>query len=206
MLGRGLLKDFPNPERIGCPGADVINRIAAQKMPLAEAEKWLDHLGSCSPCYADFKRLQEAHDSRRRRVLLATAAGIFLALAATGWALLHQRDGNLTAQTAVLDLRDRSPARGAEGNPAEPPPEMSRRVSHLKIYLPLGSSDGEYAIRISAVDEHKTVFAAKGLASNQQGITLLALDIDLRAASPGLYVLQIREVGSEWTSYPLQLK
>jgi len=41
-LGRGLLKEFPNPERSGCPGADVLKRIASRTMPLNEAEKWLD--------------------------------------------------------------------------------------------------------------------------------------------------------------------
>src|SRR5262249_18059551 len=84
-LGRGLLKEFPNPERVGCPGADILRKIASHEMPLSEAEKWLDHLGSCSPCYADFKRLQDAHEWRRRRLTLAAAAGILLAAAVTGW-------------------------------------------------------------------------------------------------------------------------
>src|SRR5215472_16433611 len=110
VLGRGLLKDFPNPERIGCPGADVLKKIASHEMPLSEAQNWLDHLGSCSPCYADFKRLQKAHESRQRRTVLALAAGIALAVAVTGWALLHKRGQYLSAQVAVLDLRDRSPA------------------------------------------------------------------------------------------------
>src|SRR5256885_11760870 len=30
-LGRGLLKDFPNPGRSGCPGPDVLKRIADRK-------------------------------------------------------------------------------------------------------------------------------------------------------------------------------
>ena len=38
VLGRGLLKDFPNPERIGCLGADVLKKIASHEMPLSEAE------------------------------------------------------------------------------------------------------------------------------------------------------------------------
>src|SRR5215472_3489093 len=126
VLGRGLLKDFPNPERIGCPDTDVLKRIASHEMPLSDAEKWLDHLGSCSPCYADFKRLQKANESRRRQMVLALAAGILLAVAVTGW--LHRWNPNLTAQTAVLDLRDRSISRGAEANPAEPPLEISRTV------------------------------------------------------------------------------
>ena len=129
-------------------------------MPLSEAEKWLDHLGSCSPCYADFRRFAEAHAWRRRRTLLAVAAGILLAVAVTGWAMLNKRIENLVTQTAVLDLRDRSPARGAEVNPAEPPLEIARSTSHLKLYLPLGSNEGDYEIEISRPDQ-KMLFAAK---------------------------------------------
>lgn len=43
-LGRRLLKEFPNPDRVGCSGSDVLKRIASHKMPLSEADKWLDHL------------------------------------------------------------------------------------------------------------------------------------------------------------------
>lgn len=58
VLGRSLLKDFPNPNRKGCPPAVVLKRIASHDMPLSEAEKWFDHLGSCSPCYRDFCQFQ----------------------------------------------------------------------------------------------------------------------------------------------------
>ena len=205
MLGRGLLKEFPNPQRVGCPGADILKKIASHEMPLAEANKWLDHLGSCSPCYADFKRFAEAHESRRRRMVLAVAAGILLAVAVTGWALLHKRIENLTARAAVLDLRDRSIARGEEPNPAEPPLEIWRGVSHLKVCLPVGSGEGDYEIEISRPDQ-KMLFAAKGTAIKQRGVMYLAVETDLSSTSPGLYFLKIRKLGSEWTSYPLRVK
>jgi hypothetical protein len=204
VLGRGLLKDFPNPERIGCPGADVLKKIASHEMPLSEADKWLDHLGSCSPCYGDIKRFQEAYERQQRRRWLAAAAGVLLTVAVAGWAVLHNRNQRLLAQTALLDLRDRSISRGAEANPAEPPLEISHRALHLKIYLPVGSREGDYAIRILAPGE-KILVATKGAARNQQGITSLALDVNLSSASPGLYILQLQKIGSEWTSYPLRV-
>jgi hypothetical protein len=58
VLGRGLLEEFPNPARRGCPSAEVLKGIAAHEMPLSEAENWLDHLTSCSPCYRDFCQFQ----------------------------------------------------------------------------------------------------------------------------------------------------
>jgi hypothetical protein len=63
VLERGLLKEFPNPARTGCPSAEVLKRIASHQMPLFEAEKWLDHLTSCSPCYRDFCQFQVARQS-----------------------------------------------------------------------------------------------------------------------------------------------
>jgi len=205
VLGRSLLKDFPNPERIGCPGPDVLERIASHDMPLSEAEKWLDHLGSCSPCYTDFKQLQQADASRRRRMVLAIAAGILVAVAVTGWTLFHKRTETLSAQTAVVDLRDRSIARGSEPNPSEPPLEISRRASHLNIYLPLGSSDGQYDVRILA-SQDRVLLSTNGSGSGQQGLTSLVVDVNLSSASRGLYVLQLRKADSGWATYPLRVK
>jgi len=174
-------------------------------MPFSEAEKWLDHLGSCGPCYADFKRFREALEWRRRRTWLAAAAGILLAITIAGWAVLHRWSANPTAQTAILDLRDRSISRGTEANPGEPPLEISRRVSHVKIYLPLGSSDGYYGVRISG-SQDRVLFSTNGIASTQQGITSLVVDVNLSSASPGLYLLQLGKAGSGWASYPLRVK
>jgi hypothetical protein len=174
-------------------------------MPLSEAEKWLDHLSSCSPCYSDFSGLQVTYRSRRTRTLLAVAASILIVALLTGWALLLRQKEPLSAQTAVLDLRNRSIARGTEPNPAERPLEIARSVCHMEIYLPLGSEDGDYGIRISGPEE-KIVFATKRVAKMQQGITSLSVDVNLSSASPGLYILQLQKVGSGWTSYPLRVK
>ena len=64
-LGSWLLKEFPNPDRAGCPDSDVLKRIASHKMPLSE-QKWFDHLTSCSPCYSDFCKFREAIQRGRR--------------------------------------------------------------------------------------------------------------------------------------------
>src|SRR6266481_3512457 len=193
VLGRGLLKEFPNPERIGCPGADVLKKIASHEMPLSEAQKWLDHLGSCSPCYADFKRFGDAFERQRRQRWLAAAAGILLAVGVLGWALLHKRNESFVAQTAVLDLRDRSVARGGEPTPGEQPLELSRRVKHLTVYLPLGSAEGQYELRI-ATTAASAIFTANGVASLKDGVTSMEAAVDLSSASPGRYVLQVRRL------------
>jgi hypothetical protein len=174
-------------------------------MPLSEAEKWLDHLGSCSPCYADFKRLQEAQESRRRRTLLATAAGIILAVAFIGWALVHKRNEDLIAQAAVLDLRDRSLPRGTESNPNEQPLEVSHRVTSLRFLMPLGSSAGRYDVRIVTLAGQELV-ATSGTASANDGISSLQVSLRLDSFGKGKYILQIRKPESDWLSYVMVLK
>jgi hypothetical protein len=64
-LGCGLLKEFPNPERSGCPGADILKRIAARTMPLNEAEKWPDHLGLAVRAIATSLNSEKSMNSAR---------------------------------------------------------------------------------------------------------------------------------------------
>jgi hypothetical protein len=204
-LGRGLLKEFPNPDRTGCPGSDVLKRIASHAMPLGEAEKWLNHLTSCSPCYSDFCQFKDAYQRRRARTLLAIAASILICSSIGGWAFVRWHSKNQTLQTAVLDLRNRSVARGAEPTPGEQPLEVSRKVTHLKVYFPLGSAEGPYEIRI-ATPAGIPIFITNGVASLKHGVTSIEAAVDLSSASSGRYVLQVRRPNSEWTSFPVVLR
>lgn len=110
----------------------------------------------------------------------------------------------LVAQTTVLDLRNRSVPRGGKQNPNEKPLEVSRGVKQLNVYLPLGSPEGPYDMRITTT-VGETVFATSGVASLKNGITSVEVTVDLSSGSRGQYVLQVRRPGSEWTSYPLIL-
>ena len=174
-------------------------------MPLAEAEKWLDHLTSCSPCYRDFSELQAGYRQRRMQTVLAIAASILIVVGVAGWALFFKHKGRAVAQTAVLDLRNRSVPRGGEPIPGEQPMEVSRAVKHLNVYLPLGSAEGLYELRI-AMTTGRAIFTTNGVASLKDGVTSIEAAVDLSSASPGRYVLQIRRPNSEWNSYPLLLR
>jgi hypothetical protein len=174
-------------------------------MPLNEAEKWLDHLGSCSPCYGDFSEFRRVHELRQKRALFAIAASILLAAGIAGWVLLQRHNEPLVAQTVVLDLRNRSVARDTEPLPTEPALEIPRNASHLDIYLPLGSSDGPYELRIST-RKGTTLFSGKGVAKVEQGATHLQVEVNLSSAGHDLYVLQLQKTGSGWASYPLRIK
>ena len=204
-LGRGLLKEFPNPDRTGCPGSAVLKRIASHEMPLAEAEKWLDHVTSCSPCYREFSELQAGYRHRRMQTILAIAASILIVVGVAGWALFFRQKGPPVVQTAVLDLRNRSVPRGGEANPREQPLEVNRTVRRLNVYLPLGSAEGTYEMRIAST-AGSAVFATSGVASLKDGVTSIQVVVELSSASSGQYVFQVRRPDSEWNSYPLMLR
>jgi len=204
-LGRGLLKQFPNPDRAGCPGSDVLRKIASHEMPLPEAEKWLDHLTSCSPCYRDFSELQAGHRHRRMQTILAIAASILIVVGVVGWALFFKQKGPPVVQTAVLDLRNRSAPRGGEPNPGEQPLEVSRAAVEWNIYLPLGSSEGSYEVRIVA-PSGETITATSGNAKLTDRSTVLIVALNISSVSRGACVLQVRKTGLEWSSYPILLR
>lgn len=200
VLSRGLLREFPNPDRQGCPPCEVLKRIANHEMLLSEAEQWLDHLGACSPCYRDYLDLQAAHRKRLQWALFAVAAGILLLIPIVGRFLFPRHHEVPAAQTAVLDLRSRSVTRGAEQGPAEGPLKVSRYASQWEIRLPLGSADGPYEVRLTT-ERGEQFLATQGVATISGGITLLYVEVNLSPTSPGLYVLQLRTPTSAWNSY-----
>ena len=60
-------RDFPNPTRQGCPRDDVLKLLAEQ--PTEIEDSVLDHITSCSPCYATysgFLHRTKAKGSNRR--------------------------------------------------------------------------------------------------------------------------------------------
>ncbi len=203
-MGRGLLHEFPNPGRTGCPGPEILKGIAFRRIPLAQAEPWLDHISSCSPCYHDFSQFREAFRLHRMRVLIAVAASILVLASITGWALFHAYRGTRTAQVAVLDLRNRSLPRGVQPASPGPPVEIPRTASRLDIYLPIGSSSGSYEVRVLS-SSGAVVLSTAGVARLENHITKLQVAVHLFSLRPGSYVLQIRKSGLEWTSYPARI-
>src|SRR5260370_33217701 len=151
-----------------------------------------------------FAQCNAAQQRRLTRRLLAIAAIVFIAIGIACWVLFQKHNESLVAQTAVLDLRNRSIPRGTEANPAEPPLEINHVATQWNIYLPLGSSEGQYDIRI-VTPSGEILFAAVGTAKLADQITSLRIPASLASSRSGRYVLQIRKTGSEWRSYPLLL-
>ncbi len=204
VLARGLSREFPNPERVGCPDSSILRGIASHKLPLAQAEPWFDHLSSCSPCFQDFTTFRREATGQRRRIQVWLAAAAVLLFAVGGWLLLRTRPPAQT-ETAVLDLRDRSVVRGQ--NPSETgqaPLEIPRSAKHLVLDLPIGSKEGPYDVGLFT-ETGDQILRAAGTAQLRDHVTSLRVDVDVRSVPPGAYFLGVRQPGLEWSRYPIRL-
>ena len=70
LIQQAVLRNYPNPERIGCPGTLVIQDLAARsaRLEIVQSKDW-EHVTHCSPCYAEYleitNELRGATDDRR---------------------------------------------------------------------------------------------------------------------------------------------
>ena len=205
ILRQGLAAEFPNPERIGCPGDALLKGIAQGKVSLIEAEPWLDHLGSCSPCFQEFKEFRRQSAIQRRRVLTWVAAAAVLLLAVGGLLWDRGRHSVEATDTAVLDLRERSVARGqSQSDTTQAPLEISQNIKHLVLDLPIGSKEGTYDVGLLS-ETGDEILRATGIAELHDHITNLRVDVDFGSVRPGIYSLVVRQPSLEWTRYPIRV-
>jgi hypothetical protein len=205
ILRQGLATEFPNPERIGCPGNALLKGIAQGKVSLTEAEPWLEHLGSCSPCFQEFKEFRRQTAMQRRRVLTWLATAAVLLVAVGGWLWLRGRHSVETTDTAVLNLREWSVARGqSPSDGGQAPLEIPHSAKHLVLYLPIASKEGTYDVVLLS-ETGDEILRATGMAQLQDHITNLRVDIDLGSVRPGPYSIGIRQAGLQWTRYPVRV-
>ena len=184
----------------------MLRGVAQHRIPLSEAVQWLNHLGSCSPCFQDFRRFRAEATARKRRVFrVAIAAAAVILIIIGGWLWRRSRPVVQLA-TVTLDLRDRSVARGE--SPSETrrvPLELSRQAKHLILELPIGSREGGYQLALlKATGEQITGTA--GMAQLEDHTVILKTDIDVADVSPGMYLLAVRQPGLEWNRYPIRVR
>jgi len=205
LLDKGLSRDFPNPQRIGCPGPPILKSIALHRLPLAEADPWLEHFSSCSPCFQEFSEIRKQAAGQRRQTQMWLAAAAMVLLAVAGWMWVRSRPTGQTAAVVVLDLRARSTVRGE--NPSEtsqPPLEVPRSAKSLNLELPIGSNEGAYDVALLNPSGAE-LFRTSATARLEDHIVVLRANVDFASVSPGSYFLGVRQPGLEWTRFPIRL-
>jgi hypothetical protein len=171
ILQETVLRDYPNPERRGCPGESVLRELANRQRPIRDAH-W-EHVTHCSPCYREFLdlRAQVYRQQDRRAATMRwalVAAAIVIAASLTAVLVFRNRpqqqiiarppapsrtpapSGDTSVVASVFNMEN-SPTRGGEQT-GEPPvgeiQRLQRRRLALSVYLPFGSEPGEYEFQL----------------------------------------------------------
>lgn len=77
------LNEYPNPDRVGCPSDEAIEKLAHEDQDLLRNDELISHVASCSPCFRKHVACRERLRSRNRLKIaaLSTAAVLLLVFA-----------------------------------------------------------------------------------------------------------------------------
>jgi hypothetical protein len=209
----------PNPDRIGCPPRDTLVRLARRQQPIGDPA--YEHLAKCSPCYREFRSLQEvagvsaaASRTANRAWMLAAAAALVVVTAGTWW--LTRDESNLaapqvasaparTSLRAELDLRKFAVLRSEQSTDRQEPVVVPTGVVELTLLLPVGSEPGPYDVQL--LDSNlRSQSEATGAATIENFVTTIRVQLNLQNLAPGRYQLAVRRQGDSWRMFPALVK
>ena len=234
VLQQAILRNYPNPERKGCPGSQALKRAAEQRLPF-ENPDW-EHTSHCSPCYGEFLEYRHefldetARAKRRSRIVAAAVLASFIVAGALYW-IRHNGASepvrplvvNHTPTpappvpppepprlTAVLNFESESATRSVPEAGAPPVVGELQRIPRgplsLSVYLPLGSQPGPYEIHLRKDQPNSAPLAIfTGSAQIESGLTVLRISPDFSALQAGTYILAIRHDEESWRYYRVAL-
>jgi hypothetical protein len=200
-----ILQNYPNPERRGCPGHDVVRSVAA-RTELQPDEPW-EHITHCSPCYEEFIAYKEQFRQERKRAVRLrrrTVIGLAAAVVTIPVVLIRRpKDGEIIAE---WDLERYAPSRSIGEDQNRPPFRAPLKSGRIRARLPLGTDEGAYQIEIRRTEEGPALKTATGNAQLVDGHTILPFDIDLSDLPAGSYFAAIGGHGHSWRVQPLILE
>lgn len=206
----------PNPSRTDCPAKEVLLALARRERAMDDPA--FEHLTRCSPCYREFRALQQTAQvqesaSRASRWWLAASAALLLILAAS--VLLYFYSGRTQNERAPvpiiaevdvrIDLRPYAVARSEQKPDSLPPIALSVGRLRMTMLLPTGSEPGPYALRLLDTSSRELTSAA-GAAEIRDFVTTLQATLDLSSIPAGEYRLAVRRQGEDWHFYPASVK
>lgn len=216
QLQQEVLKNYPNPERKGCPGEAALKTLLARPMDESiEGDPNWQHVTHCSECYREFLAFKAALDkqtSRRKATLRWSLAGAAIVAALVIFLLARASfdGGSKRPQNAELAYVPRtivmkSMSRSARGAAEEEPFSLERGPVALTVQLPVGSKAGKYEFQLGDEFDHPVV-RREAEAAIKKGITSFLVLIDLSSSQAGRYKLEVRQPPWDWDYYPVIVK
>jgi len=202
VLGGG----FPNPERAGCPGNEILRAMAFRKLGVEQVNDWIEHLGTCSPCFREYTELRKQVVWRRRAAYLSIAAAVIFSLSLGWWMWRSRPQAVITAHNHIVaDIRSPLVLRGDQG-PGKGPLVFPRGFDDVTFYFPEGSRAGTYEVAIFRQEFSAPLTRASGTATIGNHMTKMNVTLDLSRIAPGYYLVGIRPLGTDWSYYPVIVK
>jgi len=229
-LASVVMTQYPNPDRKGCPGTRILQAIAAKSIPMRDPAH--EHVGNCSPCFAELTEIRHALHRRKLIWAMSTAAAALILAAVTYFASLRVNrptreealqpsspvptGGSIPIappsqaeyETALLDLRNASITRTAQpagSSLTVQPPEIPRARLALTVQLPIGSEAGWYEVEIRKMNQ-SALSTATGQAAIEDGVTKLRISMETNSIRPGEYEFAWRPINFNWRSQPIVIR
>jgi hypothetical protein len=212
LFEQASLNDYPNPDRIGCPGDNFLKQLVRDRNSIELTDARLKHVARCSPCFREFVafRDQPKQKTPTRRAIF-TGGGVIAAAAAIGIAV--QRRPHVPPivpepRVIDIDLRKFGGTRGVDSAPAPAPPQIDlpRTLLDLRIILPFASPAGQYEVQILRADDSATGLKASGTANIEKGLTHLEVKMDLSGLPAAHYQLGVRRIPFDWMPVPVDVR
>jgi hypothetical protein len=213
QLQDSILRDYPNPDRKGCPGGAVLQELAERPMDRAvEVDPHWHHITHCSACYREFLAFNLAFRSRVKvrnaRIgwviavpVIVVVAAIFILVRQGSIFSMRPQNAELAyaKRTIVVPSTERSV--GAE---EQVPIFLDRLPLELTVELPIGSKAGVYELQLKR--QKLPVLSTSGTAEIHNGTTSFTLKINLSDFEPGNYNMVVRQVPHDWNLYPVVIR
>ena len=213
-----ILREYPNPERRGCPGTPILQELANRPLEdTLESDSNWQHVTHCSECYREFLDIRAAMKRRQktRRVALGLGFGAAVVAVAAIIAFTNRQAGaprsarpKIAEQVfhpRVIDLEGQSTTRSEKGKEEMKPILLGREPEELTIRLPFGSRAGTYEIQLLKTTD-QPLLSVTSEARIDNGVTALTARMDLSKYEPGKYFIGIRSIPWDWSYYPVLLQ
>jgi hypothetical protein len=206
LLEKSALADYPNPERIGCPGSDFLKTLATDRKSIPLSDPRLQHVARCSPCFGEFVKYRDAakHQVSSRRAFIGVGAAAAAALAAFGIRSILG-PAHLQYEHSEIDLLNAGTQRSANSAPSAPKVDLPRKPLDLAITLPFASPTGEYEVQVLHRDGTPTGLKSSGKAYLSNGKTVLNVRMNLSSLPPDDYQLGYRHVPFDTIPVPIKI-
>jgi hypothetical protein len=190
-----------------CPGDDFLLELARKSRNIRLSDPRVDHAAACPACMRRLLTMRREHQSRRQKIILATAVTACVVIAAiVTVARIELSKRASTANTPVVaetvNLWDAATVRGQKSGQLQSVTLPAARV-RLTIILPRFSSPGRYLVAVTHGPDGTGLITT--ITCGQQ--EAISVDLDLRRAHVGQYYLSTtHEKNQASYYYPLLIR